>query len=457
MNTPAKYLLALLGVLALGALGAWGWHQSMEKKWEPVPGQSDAARRNRMLAATMLLRQDARSVTVAGSLGELALDKLPDGTLILADASGVMEQDKAKRLLAWVRRGNTLVAQPRWITAAEEAQLKVQIAEQAEADGPATATAANEDASTSNSDDSDEEEEPATADSAAKAGDSSDELVENDPIAVLLGARLFFAAPPGSCARSDKAGKSAPKDCKPVRKSGPAMRHVELPGAGYRLELNAGYTKLISMPGARQALWSDDDASTVRVYAEAKGKIVMLADDFFNNRELREHDHGELLLALAALNQASRQVTIVQNLDAVPWYRLLWKHYSMALLALAALLALLFWAGVRRFGPVLPQSAIERRSLMEHIDASGAWLWKAEGGRQVLLDAARQDTLDIIRRRAPALFRLPQGELYAALARLCALPEVHVSQALNQAAASTSLHFTRQIRILQELRNHHER
>ena len=455
MSTPMKIILALLGIVAAGALGTWWWYEHMELKWQAEAGQSDAARHNRLLAATMLLRQDARTVTVAGSLGELVLDKLPDGTLLLADASGVMEQDKANRLLAWVQRGNTLIAQPRWINSAEEELLEDQIDEAAREEGvqaPTTPAPAEDDDEPAV--EIEDAKEAAKA-RAAKAEDSSDDLVENDPIAARLGVRLFAIAYAPPCDEKTSKGKR----CKQVAagKHTDVMRRVQIPGTGYALDVDAGRKKLIGMPDAPEPLWSDEDENTVRVYQEGKGRIVMVADDFFNNEELRAHDHGELLLALAALNKTSRNVVIVQNLDALRWYRLLWKHYSLALLGLAALIALTFWAAVRRFGPVLPQPANERRSLMEHIDASGAWLWKAQDGRQVLLDAARQDTLEMIRRRAPALFRLPQQELYAALARLCDLPEDQVAQAMNQAAASTPLHFTRQIRILQELRNHHER
>ena len=456
MSTTMKWLLALLGIVALGGLGTWWWYENMEQKWQAESGQSEAAHLNRMLAATMLLRQDGRTVKVAGSLGELALDQLPDGTLLLADASGVMEQDKANRLLAWVRRGNTLVAQPRWVNPAEEELLAAQISETEQEEGvrvPAAPAPDAEDDEPGTAPKSAEEKEADKA-SAEKDEDSSDDLVENDPIAARLGVRLFAIAYAAPCE-----GEPKGKRCKPTAagKHTAVMRRVQIPGTGHGLGLDAGRKKLISMPDAPEPLWSDEDENTVRAYQEGRGKIVIVADDFFNNDELRNHDHGELLLSLTALSKTSRHVTIVKNLDALRWYRLLWKHYSMALLGLAALVALLFWGAVRRFGPVLPQPVNERRSLMEHIDAAGAWLWKVKGGRQVLLDAARLDTLDIIRRRAPALFRLPQQELNAALARLCGLPEDQVSQALNQAAASTPLHFTRQIRILQELRNHYER
>ncbi len=477
MSVPLRAMLILVGIAILGAGGTWWWYENMERAWTEQTRQSDAARLNRMLAASMLLRQDGRTVTVAGSYGELPSGKLPDGTLILADASGLMEQAKADRLLAWVERGNTLIAQPRWLNAVEEKVLAAQIAEAEEAEaeeaegvrvpaeeaeGVSVPAEASEDASVEEladdeptGDDEHAGHEHGTDDEEAEK-EVADDLVENDPIAARLGVRLFeipYAAP---CA-DDKPERA--KRCKPAAKGKHAvmLRRVVIGGAGHGLLLDADRKKLIDMPDAAAQLWADDDDNTLRVYQEGKGKIVMLAADFFSNDALRNHDHGELLLALARLNGASKHVMIVQNLEALPWHKLLWKNYNMALLSLAALIALLFWAGVRRFGPLLPEPVNERRSLMEHIDASGAWLWKAKDGRQLLLDAAREDTLALIRRRAPGLFRLSDQELCAALARLCKLPADQVAQALHQAAAPTSLHFTRQIRILQELRNHHER
>ncbi len=448
MNAPVRMLLIVLAMAGLAGMATWWWHQNMEQKWEARSGESEAALRNRMLAASMLLRQQGRSVTVAGSLGELPLHKLPDGTLILADSDGVMEQDKADRLLAWVQRGNTLITQPRWLNTQEEDAVAEEIDEEALEEGVRPATEAQK------SDREGDDDNAALEASAAANARASDELVENDPIAARLGVRVHVIdyAPP--CDEVKPGARCMPEA---QGKHRATMRRITLPGAAYALDLDAGRRKLISLPDAAAPLWGDEDSDTVRLYQEGKGRIVMLADDFFNNEELRNHDHGELLMALAALHRSSNTVMIVKNLDALPWHVLLWRHYSMALLALAAFLALLVWRALRRFGPLLPQPSLERRSLMEHIDASGAWLWKAPDGRQVLLDAARDDALSVIRRRTPALFRLPPQQLGAALARLCDLPEDQVEQALHQAAAPTPLHFTRQIRILQELRNHHER
>lgn len=447
MNGRLTALLLAVLLLLTGALCAWWWSNNMVLGWRAEPRMSDAARTNRMLASTMLLRQNGYTVTAAGSVAELPLQAIPDGTLIVANATGVVAPERAAQLLAWVQRGNTLVTQPRWINPAErqaldeEEELEVKYAEGAEPD---------------DQEEEEEEEEEADPDAPALA-----ELVEVDPLSARLGVRLSEAGAATKCgnpndanadakpkSKTDAAAKLSPTDC---------LVNATVPGSGYPLVLRHGTANLISMPDGAKPLWGDDDGRALRVYREGKGHVVMVAADYFTNQRLRRHDHAELLLAVTALNGDRRSVTIVNNLDVLTWYQALWKYFKLALISAAIGLALLFWAAVRRFGPVMPRPGAERRSLIEHIDASGAWLWKADGGRQLLLDAAREDTLALLQRRAPGLFRLPPQDLPAALARVTGQHASHVTEALHDQAARHAAHFTRQIRTLQELRTHYER
>jgi hypothetical protein len=441
-------------VLLLIAGGTWLWYDLLELRWKAQSQVSDAARENRLLAATRLLRQNGHPVALSSTLGELAIPKIADGTLIMSDANGVITPATAQELLAWVRRGNTLVVQPRVLSRAEQ---KAYLATLAPHDAPAAA--AEEDVE---DEDEDEDEDEVEADDAPatpkSANDDAGVQLESDPIGARFGVRAYWnAAPP--CVKppaAASAASAAAKSTTCVQQDAP-LRRLALPGTGYWIALAPGRNTLVSVAGAVAPLWSDEHADTVRTYAEGRGRIVMLTYDFFDNHELQQHDHGELLLALAALNPRARQVTLVQHLNMLPWYQALWVHYRALLISLAVCALLCLWAAVRRFGPMLPQPASERRSLMEHIDASGAWLWKAAGGRQLLFDAAREETLTLVRRRAPKLARLPQQQLAAALARLAGLNEQHVMQALQQEAVPQVAGFTRQIRTLQELRNHYER
>lgn len=447
MREHLKTILVALTLLAVGGGGTWMWYDAMELRWRAQPYVSPAARENRMLAATRLLGETGHKVSLAATINDISIKALPDGTLLVSDVSGVVAPEQARALLAWVRRGNTLVAQPRWLTPAEKAQLQAA----AQGDKPAAAedkdegkdeekTAeeegdgepADEDEDEEEGNDEGEESAPAEKDKPAR------ELVETDPLAAHLGVRLFYQA----------------------RKPGDnrvPLGSVTVPGTAYPLELGPGAPKLVSLPGAAAPAWADTKGTALRVYTEGRGHIVMMASDYFDNGDLKRYDHGELLLALARLNPRSTDVTIIKNLDVPKWYKALWDRYQLALLAAGATLALMLWAAVRRFGPVLPEPNRERRSLIEHIDASGAWLWKADGGRAVLLDAARKDTFGVLQRRVPAIMRLPLLECRAALAQACGLLEDDIDAALYQDALRDMHQFTRQIRTLQELRNHYER
>jgi hypothetical protein len=462
MSDSIKGILVALALLVLGALGYWWWHQNMEQRWVSERNVSAAAAADPMLAATLLLRQNGRTVAGAGSLGELVVSRTAGGTMIVSGASGTATPEQAREMLDWVRRGNTLIAEPRWITPAEKELVASGDEEEEEGDPDAeepaeeAQAAAGDDASTA--DDAAPASGPTQDGGPAVKSGADDADNDKDPLTDHLGVRTRTDPLGCKClTEPDEKDRKKPEAIAAARLAREqALSRLTLPGKTHALEIDADGTEMVSLPGAATPLWSDSDGGAVRVYAEGKGRIVLVADPYFTNYHLPQRDHAELLLALTELTPG-KHVTIVKRLKVLPWYQALWRHYSLALTGVAVFLALLLWSAVRRFGPILPPPKAERRSLLEHIDASGAWLWKADGGRQVLLEAAREDTLALIRRRVPALFRMPESEMWAALAHTCALPDADVSEALEQDAASHVTRFTRQIRTLQTLRNHYER
>ena len=452
MSRRIQLVLGLLAAALVAGL-AWLWHDNMELRWLTLPRSSQAAIENRMLGATMLLRQRGTTVSLAGSLGALNLRTLPDGTLIIGNEDGITAPETAQLLLAWVRRGNTLITSPRRVLPAERASL----------------TASQ--APTTNDEDGDDDEEEGTkpvvvtlpvrkAEARRPRLTPPAALVETDPLAARYGVRRRGSSALRQCSEEHEKATAGTThkhtNCVPAKQYKAPEYRLDLPGAAYPLRLDEGNGVLASMPGAMAPLWADEKAEALRVYGEGKGRVVLTAGNYFSNADLRNFDHAELLLALTGLNGA-RNVTLVKSFDMLRWYQALWRHFHDVLIALTVCAALLLWMAVRRFGPRLPQSAPERRSLMEHISASGAWLWKAEGGRQLLLEAAREETLSLLRRRAPGLFRLPSQALPGALASASGIDPEHLAQALHDDAARQPTRFTRQIRTLQELRNHYER
>lgn len=426
----AGSIAATVGAL-LTALLSWAWFDQMEQSWQPRYQESEQLRDNPMLAATLLLQAHHHAVSAVPTLDDTLRRPLPDGTLLLADAGGQMTPQQMAQVLQWVGRGNTLITVPQWAPRLT----------------PATANA--------------------VARTARRTGGRAPlaPLLEADPLGARYGISLsYHGKARTSCGNSDA---PMPASRQPNDDSdddddndtpGPAnWRHIacitlQTP---YPLALEADNTALDSAAGAPQPLWSDDDGLTVRGYAEGHGLVVFLSHAYFDHNTLRRYDHAELLLALARLHPGP--VTIVRQLRLPTWYGALWRAAWPFLCALALLLALLLWRALRRFGPLLPEAARPRRALLEHIDASGNWLWQANGGRELLLDAARRLTDDTLRRRAPALAQLDLSQRIAALARQHGYPIADLRLALADMPARRPPLFTRQIELLQQLRTHYVR
>lgn len=437
IDGKAAMIGALVLVLGLGlAVGVqWWWTSNKEKVWVAERRIPAAAMGDHFLAANWLLSQNGYRVETVKAMEHLRT--LRDGTLLLGGAEGVMTRAQSTMLLAWVARGNTLIYQPRDATKAELAGEKHAAVDEEEAEA---------------------EPEPAGPEQAEEDADVNDNRIENDPLSVQIGVRWTYGKEKHGCKKlGDPAAAAAVEGaCPPGTINAGHLRAVSLPGmAPLVVDVHSHRAVLLAQSAA--PAWADSQSTTILSFRHGKGQIVVAPHMLFRNDMLQHHDNAALLVGLARLNGAHKHVTIVKSRQIIEWKELLWMNYSKLLIGLAALLLLLFWAAVRRFGPVLPDPEPQRRSLMEHIAASGAWLWKADGGREVLLQAARAEFEQTLQRRAPALLRLGQNSQHEELGRLCGLPPHEVAHAMHDGAASQSADFTRQIRTLQTLRKHYER
>jgi hypothetical protein len=396
----------------------WAWFAFMEKQWTGIPKLSDEARQNPMLAATRLLKQHKYPVANVSTLAEAPLASLPNGMAIIAENGGVITPEQSARLLSWVRRGNTLVIRPKWSGRVAEIACGMQ-------------------------------DDKAAAPSTVAAKTNS---LDTNPISSRLGIESVYIVRHIKTAEDNAALSMRKKEAAP-----PCLTHFTPPGSSYALNIDVDNVALQSTQASMSALFGDERQEAMRVYAEGNGHIVAIANNYFDNNHLAFYDHAELLLSIAALNRNARHVLIVQHLDMPKWYQALWRNFQAGIIGLACGLLLLLWASVRRFGPILPEPSSERRSLIEHIDASGRWLWKVPGGRDILLSAMRSSINKLLLRKAPAVLRLPPSEQASRLAHICNLPGADVARALHQPAARHPIDFTRQIQTLQQLRKHYER
>lgn len=235
----------------------------------------------------------------------------------------------------------------------------------------------------------------------------------------------------------------------------PILRHwsvevAEDPDAGepevFEVNLAEGAKARVEMPRTRRLAVERKDAqiekgteaglALVR-YAEGKGSVTFLAAaDFLANDGIGQHDHAALAWALVRAGGDAPAGVWLSIRDEVPTLgQLLARHAWMALASGALLIAAWLWYAGSRFGPLLPAPPRGRRSLLEHVEASGDFLWRTGRGEE-LLQGARQSLFHRIDVREPGWNRLPPPELIQRLATAARLPAARIDRALHGSAVT---------------------
>ncbi len=125
-----------------------------------------------------------------------------------------------------------------------------------------------------------------------------------------------------------------------------------------------------------------------------------------------------------------------------------WPVWMPLLLALLAWL----WLRMQRFGPQLPPPAGERRSLLEHVRASGQHLSRYNK-RPLLYQAVKHSFLARLRRRDPLTAALVGTAQATALAQRFDLPIDTIQRALQSPASHDTAAFRDRVATLIQLRN----
>lgn len=221
--------------------------------------------------------------------------------------------------------------------------------------------------------------------------------------------------------------------------------HVEL-CRGQRMQLQDGVVP------ARA--WGGDAAGFAFVrLRHGRGTVDLLADfDFLENPALDEATHLALARQLLAPNYGRGSVHLVHATyaDSLGWrlFRDGWPLW----LPLVLLLTGALWRRAQRFGPWLPSPVSGRRSLREHVHASGALLFR-HAQRPLLYEAVRDAFQARLRRRDPAIAALAGEARVQALAERLQLPHSQVREALTRAGVEDRHTYFARVRTLIRMRN----
>ncbi len=211
-----------------------------------------------------------------------------------------------------------------------------------------------------------------------------------------------------------------------------------------RLDSSAHKTKLLL------ELSDDDGAYLVRI-AVGKGVVTVLSDaNFLTNYNLNKYDHAAYLWHVAQWDE-KRPVWLVFTDGMPPIHRWLLQHALTALISGSVLLLLWLWATSRRFGPLRAIIPLSRRRLLDHIAASGRFLWRAGQGEQ-LLKGVRRALYRALELRHPAWAGLSSQDLYQRLSELSGLSLEQVQGALLYTHHGSEHEFTQAIQTLERIR-----
>ena len=199
------------------------------------------------------------------------------------------------------------------------------------------------------------------------------------------------------------------------------VRRVEMPWWPILRDLSADGAHLAGRP----------EAPSLVAVAWGEGRVTVLADArFLENDRLGRLDHARFAWDLVTAAGRPAGLAIVDWRRAVPLSALAARRgWPLAAAGLALLAAWIAFRGAR-FGPPLPDAEPPRRSLLEHVRASGDFLWR-RGQSAELLAACRA----AVARRVDLVHadwsRRAEGDRVRRLARLANLPAGTVAAALE--------------------------
>lgn len=229
-----------------------------------------------------------------------------------------------------------------------------------------------------------------------------------------------------------------------VQRGGHLVIEAELPGVSDPLLDAAGVQRVAREPLAKPLLVKVGERSLAvrfrgrmalhaggakrfeagdQLVTVSRGKGLVTAAtslDFARNGAIGDKDHAEFLWTVLTLAPAT-SLQVFFRPERLSLWRFLSDNALPALIGAFALLGLWLWRIAPRFGPVAADPPPARRRLLDHLRASGRYLW-TEGLRGPLALAARDAALRRLSRAQPDFALASASEKAARLAALAAVP-----------------------------------
>lgn len=243
-----------------------------------------------------------------------------------------------------------------------------------------------------------------------------------------------------------------------TRLAPPACIALKLEHEGQHSEFCHG--RRFDAPATARLRWRDENGDAFARIPVGAGRVDVLAElDFVRTAE--REDASEGLQACTHVAMARQLVAAMDrggvahlvHLADVPslWMWLLQEAWRVWL-PLALVLAGWLWARMRRFGPLVPAPARDRRSLLEHVAASGEHQWRYGDGDR-LYEATREAFLARLRRRDPQAAALAGEAQVERLAERLKMPRERIVDAFTPPDPRDGKTLLARIALLVRMRN----
>jgi hypothetical protein len=403
MKRPStEVTVNLLALTAIAALGVWLFFATeWVDVWRPTSARNEAARDSHY-AIKQIAAQLGAKVTSPDNL-----DRLPPfgATLVLESNEWDFLPGRSQQLREWVEvHGGHLVLPSFFTTGATIDWLPLRQKKRTKgADLSCTAPGSDHDDEDDNDDDDKERED---------AKPTPSRLRLPDPLFVGPQDNPRDACP----TLAERIGGDA--EAEPLRR--------------FRLCQGDWLTNLEATPSAAEA-WALVGLRGAPVLRAALGNgrvTAMGAWRFLDNRSVFHGDHAQVAVAMLDLRAGDNVWFVIdEKRDAL----LTWLWHRAGPAIGLALLAMVFalWRGARRFGPLLPQAPLARRSVAEQIRGTAAFVLR--GGGAALLAASRRALDDAARQRIAGYDRMTMGQRIEALRQPTGLAADVLTRALDPA------------------------
>lgn len=402
MAKSTQVLLYALLLIAGLAIANWFYNNFTWVKEETDVGFQGIAQSNQLLAAEFFLRNmGIRAHQVNGLVAFRNLPS-PRKTILIATPRETLNEELSQDLLSWVRSGGHLIVEAR-----------VQ-----------SANADNKQANNNN-------------DLTAHARDS-----------LLSGLSVFSVR-----SNTDADNKNIP-----------VAFFLDSPGQSQEIQVDFPYYRILSRGNPREKqpesrhlpepVWvvEDELGAYLMQFSLEQGLLTVLTSSrMFTNEQIDKYDHARFLHFLLQHPGYDDGVWLIRVDDMPALWRWLWDNARYTMLCLMILLLLWLWRAPLRFGPQLNDAPTRRRSLLEHIQASGYYRWH-EQQSGLLLAKVQERVWENIQRLHPGVRRENAAQAFTMLEEITGIQANVIKQALTPVLKLDEQEFTEKVRILEAIR-----